>query len=244
MCPQSEENHIDRAHQIIACDGPAASGKGTIARALASVFDYGYLDTGLIYRSIAHLVMQTTAYQSSPPADLADAVPHDIALAIVPHLTAVRIKKCIAESEKNGALRIHAVGKVAAQIAKIIQIRAAVLDIQKKFAYQPPDGSKGVILDGRDIGTIICPDADVKLFITALPEIRAHRRWFELKDQSDISEAQVRADIVRRDAEDLSRPIAPLRLAENALLLDTTDLSIEEACTVAQGMCQASDLVS
>ncbi|MGC6475266.1 MAG: (d)CMP kinase [Parvibaculales bacterium] len=200
---------------IIAIDGPAAAGKGTLARRLARHLDYAYLDTGALYRGVAHLVLK----QNGDPNNETDAV------------NAARALDPLSIDAK--AIRTAQVGAAAAKVAAIAQVRAEILDLQRRFAHQPP-GGRGAVIDGRDIGTVVCPQADVKIFVTARPEIRAHRRWLELKEKDPkLQEADILADLRQRDKLDEERPIAPLKQAEDALLLDTSELAIEEAFEMA-----------
>ncbi|MBI1262178.1 MAG: (d)CMP kinase [Rhizobiales bacterium] len=191
---------------IIAIDGPAAAGKGTLARAIARHLDYAYLDTGSLYRAVGHAVMKA----GFPPENEAEA------LKVAQNLDVAAIDK--------EAIRTAEAGHAASVVAAMPAVRAAILDFQRHFARQKP----GAVLDGRDIGTVVCPDADVKFFVTARPEIRAHRRWLELKASgSDVSEAQVLDDVRLRDQRDSERATSPLKPANDAHLLDTSDLSIE-----------------
>lgn len=197
---------------VIAIDGPAASGKGTLARRLASHYGFAYLDTGSLYRAVGHAVMAA----GRNPADETAAV------AAARALDVSRI------DEK--AIRTREAGEAASLVAVMQPVRDAILDFQRDFAANPPGGKKGAVLDGRDIGTVVCPDATVKFFVTARPEIRAHRRWLELKGSgSDVSEAQVLEDTKERDRRDAERATSPMRPAADAHLLDTSDLSIEAA---------------
>lgn len=197
---------------VIAIDGPAASGKGTLARRLAAHYGFAYLDTGSLYRAVGHAVMAS----GKNPAD------EDAALAAARALDVSRI------DEK--AIRTREAGEAASLVAVMQPVRDAILDFQRDFAANPPGGKRGAVLDGRDIGTVVCPDAKVKLFVTARPEIRAHRRWLELKSSgSDVSEAQVLEDTKERDRRDAERATSPMRPAADAHLLDTSDLSIEAA---------------
>jgi cytidylate kinase len=197
---------------IIAVDGPAASGKGTLARRLAAHYGLRYLDTGSLYRAVAHAVLAA----GGDPAIEADAV--------------AAARRLGATSVPDAELRTPAVSQAASLVAAIPAVRAAILDYQRAFAGQPP----GAVLDGRDIGTVVCPDADAKLFITASPRTRARRRFLELQAAgSTASEAEVLADLVERDRRDSERPIAPLTRAPDAHLLDTTDLGIEAAFAAA-----------
>jgi cytidylate kinase len=197
---------------IIAIDGPAASGKGTIARQLAKHYGLPHLDTGLLYRAVAKAVLDA-GYGLDDRARIIVA-----ALAVDPSL--------FNETE----LKTHAVGEAASIVAAIPDVRAALFNFQQEFAA----GLHGAVLDGRDIGTVICPHADVKIFVTASPEERARRRTLELRAQGqDAREADVLADILRRDERDRSRAVAPLRPAPDAHVLDTTNLDIEGAVAAA-----------
>ena len=200
---------------IIAIDGPAASGKGTLAQRIAGHFGYVWLDTGLLYRAVARDVLAASA-------DLEDAE------------AAARAATALdAGSLGDPALRSTAVGEAASVVAKHPSVRVALLDFQRNFARTPP----GAVLDGRDIGTVICPDADVKIYVTALPEVRATRRHLERKALGDdISYQDVLEAIRQRDARDASRASAPMRAASDAILLDTTNLDIEAAFDAAVGL--------
>jgi len=208
------------SRKIIAVDGPAASGKGTLARRLAAHFDYAYLDTGALYRAVALCVL----CQGQDPADTKAAV------AAARNLDMAKLD----EPDFAAALRTAQTGLAASIVAAEPDVRAAILLAQRQFGETPPDGKQGAILDGRDIGTIVCPDADAKLFITARAQVRAERRWKELVAQDEsLSLAHVLADIEARDARDAGRATAPMKQAEDAHLLDTSDLSIEEAFAAA-----------
>jgi cytidylate kinase len=197
---------------VVAIDGPAASGKGTLARKLARHYGFAYLDTGSLYRAVG----VATIAAGKNPADEAAAV------------HAARTLDASKIDEK--AIRTREAGDAASIVAVMQPVRAAILQFQRHFAQHPPQGQPGAVLDGRDIGTTVCPDADVKLFVTARPEIRAHRRWLELKDSGSVaSEAQVLEDTKERDRRDMERTASPLKPAADAHLLDTTDLSIEAA---------------
>ena len=201
----------------IAIDGPAASGKGTIARRLAAHLGFAYLDTGALYRAVAVKVRGAGHDVSDEAA----------AVAAAQGLTPNELESPAIKSE----LRSAQTGKDASIVAALAPVRAAILQFQRDFATQ---SAPGCILDGRDIGTVVCPDAPHKLFITARAEIRAERRWKELIQLDPaIMLADVLQDIELRDARDQNRAVAPLRQAEDALLLDTSDLSIEEAVTAA-----------
>lgn len=193
---------------IIAVDGPAAAGKGTIARALARHFGYHFLDTGSLYRMVGLSLLR----QARDPHDTAAAVACAEALDV--------------SAFSDADLRNEEVGAAASIVAVIPEVRAALLDFQRAFARQSP----GAVLDGRDIGTVVCPDADVKLYITASPEVRARRRQAEL---GVASYDEVLADIRARDARDSTRATAPLVAAADATVIDTSEMDIEQAVAVA-----------
>ncbi|NOT42124.1 MAG: (d)CMP kinase [Alphaproteobacteria bacterium] len=196
---------------VIAIDGPAASGKGTLARRIAQVLGFAHLDTGRLYRAVGLAVLKRGEDPTDPAAAQRAVEALDLSLLEDPDL------------------RSDTTGGAASKVAAIQTVRDALLDFQRNFAAHPP-GGKGAVLDGRDIGTIICPDAAVKLFVTASPEIRAKRRFLELQAQgSTRTEEQVLTDIQTRDARDSGRAVAPLRQAGDATLLDTTHLDIETA---------------
>ena len=191
---------------IIAIDGPAASGKGTLAQRIAGHFGYVWLDTGLLYRAVARDVL---------------AAGGDLENAAVGALAAVALD---ATSLGDPALRTTVIGEAASVVAKHPAVRAALLDFQREFARTPP----GAVLDGRDIGTVICPDADVKIFVMADVEVRARRRHEEyVRRGENVSYEEVVEVIRQRDARDASRAAAPLQQAPDAVLLDTTGMDIE-----------------
>jgi CMP/dCMP kinase len=193
---------------IIAIDGPAASGKGTIARRVAAHYGLAYLDTGTLYRAIA----RDTLARGGDPANAAEALKG--AKALDPSTLG------------DPGLRKPGLGEAASLVAKHPEVRKELLAYQRSFA----SAKSGAVLDGRDIGTVICPDADVKLFVTATPEERARRRYIELEQAGiAVSEAEVLSDIRRRDERDKHRAAAPLRQAPDAHLLDTTNLDIDAA---------------
>jgi CMP/dCMP kinase len=197
---------------IIAIDGPAASGKGTIAKRLAKHYGLPHLDTGLMYRAVAKAVMDA----GHPLNDRM-------------HATTAALELDPTRFDER-ELKTHAVGEAASIVAAIAEVRAALFNFQQEFAAAP----NGAVLDGRDIGTVICPHADVKIFVTASPEERARRRTLELKAMGQgAREADVLADILRRDERDRSRAVAPLRPAPDASVLDTTNLDIEGAVAAA-----------
>lgn len=200
---------------IIAIDGPTASGKGTLARRMGEALGFKVLDTGLLYRSVGLAVVQA----GGDPANPAHAVPAAQALA----LTKLR---------DDNEIRSDLAGQYASQCSTIPGVRAALLEFQRKFAQMEP----GAILDGRDIGTVICPDAPLKLYVTASPEARAMRRHHELQSRGkEISFEQVLADIKARDDRDMNRAIAPLRPATDAIILDTTEMDANSVLQEALG---------
>jgi CMP/dCMP kinase len=201
---------------IIAIDGPAASGKGTLAKRIAEHFGFAYLDTGLLYRAVGLEVLRRGKDPADPKA--AEAAARTVALSQL----------------DDPALKSDEVGSAASQVAAIPGVRAALLALQRRFAHSPPEGEKGAVLDGRDIGTVICPDADVKLFVTASPEVRAERRHKELLARGvDSIYARVLKELSERDARDSVRLVAPLRPAPDALLLDTSGLDADQAFAAA-----------
>ena len=211
---------------IIAVDGPAASGKGTLARRLAAYFDFAYLDTGALYRAVALSVILAGGNLENESDAVAAAESLDMAR--------------LEDSDFVTRLRTAETGLAASIVAAMPRVRAAILAAQRQFATQPPDGKKGAILDGRDIGTIVCPDAAAKLFITARAEIRAERRFAELRvNDGSLNLETVLADIHARDARDEGRAAAPMKQADDAPLLDTSDLSIEEAFVAALALVEA-----
>lgn len=197
---------------IIAIDGPAAAGKGTLARRLAAHFDFAFLDTGLIYRATGMKVART----GGDPADPAAA--ETAARSLSP------------EDMAASDLRSDVAAQAASKVAAIPAVRAALLDFQRAFAHNPPDGKKGAVLDGRDIGTVVCRDAPAKLFVTASVEVRANRRLKELRERGEAAiYAAVLRDMKERDERDSNRGVAPLEPARDAFLLDTSDLDAEAA---------------
>ncbi|AWD21367.1 (d)CMP kinase [Pseudogemmobacter blasticus] len=181
----------------VAIDGPAAAGKGTLSRAVAARFGFAHLDTGALYRAVG-------AKGGDPVAAARSLTAADLA---------------------RDDLRSLAAGQAASRVAVIPEVRAALLEFQRRFAR----AEGGAVLDGRDIGTVICPEAEVKLYVTASPEVRAHRRWLELGGD----EAEVLAQVRERDARDMGRAEAPLKPAADALVIDTSALSIDAAVAQA-----------
>ena len=189
----------------IAIDGPAAAGKGTISKAVAEALDLAHLDTGLLYRAVGAKTLEGT-----------------------PAIEAART--LTAEDLERGDLRGPEAAQAASKVAVIAEVRAALVDFQRAFARR----AGGAVLDGRDIGTVICPQAEVKLFVTASAEVRAKRRFLELsaKGLAETLE-EVLADVKARDERDMNRAEAPLKPAEDAVIIDSSTLSIEEAVTQA-----------
>ena len=198
---------------IIAIDGPAAAGKGTLARRLAKHLNLAYLDTGLIYRAVAKKVLIAGA--DPEDADAAEAE----ARAMRP------------EALKLEGLRTDEVAQAASMVPGV---RAALLEFQRDFAICPPDGKAGAVLDGRDIGTVVCPEAPLKLFVTASMEVRAKRRLKELQDRGlEAIYARVFEDMKERDARDSERTVSPLEPAADACTLDTSDLDVDQVFQAA-----------
>jgi len=196
----------------VAIDGPAAAGKGTISKAVAAHFGFAHLDTGLLYRGVGKkaLAYSRTSYYPEVAEQLA--------------------RELTADDLKADDLRTAEVAQAASKVAVIPEVRAVLLDFQRDFAKR--DG--GAVLDGRDIGTVICPDANVKLFVTASAEVRAYRRFLELSGKGeDVTFKGVLADVVARDTRDRERSSAPLIAADDAILIDTSKMSIEEAVQTA-----------
>ena len=190
----------------VAIDGPAAAGKGTVSKAVAAHFGFAHLDTGLLYRAVGARVLAGGA----PVVVAQNLDPADL---------------------DNDSLRTPQVAQAASEVAVIPEVRSALVDFQRQFARR----AGGAVLDGRDIGTVICPDADVKLFVTASPECRAERRFQELTGKGmDITFETVLADVKERDDRDRNRAAAPLVPADDAVLVDTSDLTI--AAAVAQAI--------
>lgn len=186
----------------VAIDGPAAAGKGTIARAVAGRFGFAHLDTGLLYRAVG-------AKGGDPVAVARALVPADMA---------------------RDDLRSLAAGQAASRVAAIPEVRAALTDFQRRFAR----AEGGAVLDGRDIGTVICPEAEVKLFVTASAPVRAHRRWLEVGG----NEAVVLAEQLERDRRDAERAVAPLVPATDAVVIDTSEMDIDAAVAEAVALVQ------
>jgi CMP/dCMP kinase len=204
---------------IIAIDGPAASGKGTLGKRLAAHYGYRHLDTGLLYRAVAKAVLDAGARPQDEAAAIAAARAFDPAQLDDP------------------TLKTHAIGNAASIVSAIPDVRASLIDFQRKFAGEPP----GAVLDGRDIGTVIAPQAEVKIFLTATAEERARRRCREAQGRGEKPDlAAVLADIKQRDERDANRAVAPFKPAVDAHLLDTTQLDIDAAIRAAIDIVEAT----
>lgn len=194
---------------IIAIDGPAAAGKGTLSRKLAQHFDLPHLDTGLIYRAVGQALLQVDL-----PLDN-----EDLAAEVASNIDFSQLDR--------KALSVHEIGEAASKVAVMPKVREILLQAQRDFA------AKGAVLDGRDIGTVVCPNADIKLFVTASPEIRAKRRYDEMIERGrtldDVTYEAVLADLKKRDERDMNRKDAPLKPAQDAHLIDTSKMDIETA---------------
>lgn len=199
---------------VVAIDGPAASGKGTLARRLAEKYGFHHLDTGLLYRATAAKLLEFD--RALDDEDFAEKT----------------AKILDVKSMNREALSHHAIGEAASKVAVMPRVRKALLELQRDFANQTP----GAVLDGRDIASVICPEADVKLFVTAKPEVRAWRRFKEAQAKGDDTPFEtVLADITKRDYRDQNRDVAPLRPASDAHLIDTSEMDIETAFQTACG---------
>ena len=199
----------------IAIDGPAASGKGTLARRIAGEYGFHHLDTGLTYRATAKALIDAGLPLNDEPVAADQAGRIDLA------------------GLDRTVLSAHEIGEAASRVAIMPSVRRALVEAQRRFALKEP----GVVLDGRDIGTVVCPDADIKLYVTASPGVRAGRRYEEIrKGGGEVSHDAVLEDIRRRDARDMGRTDSPLRPAEDAHLLDTSEMSIEAAFLAARAL--------
>ena len=207
---------------IVALDGPSAAGKGTLAHRLAAHFGFVHLDTGLLYRAVALRVLRSGGDPTDPRA--ATAAAREVAV----------------EELDEPALKDEATGRVASQVSAIAQVRDVLIPLQRAFAARPPGCAKGAVLDGRDIGTVVCPEAEVKLYVTASLPTRARRRVRELKARGIAAdERDVREEMYQRDERDRTRAVSPLRMADDAHLLDTTNLSIDSAFATAKAFVAA-----
>ena len=212
----------------IAIDGPAGAGKSTIARKAAAELGFIYVDTGALYRSVAYYCISAGADVSIPESVeklLPEITPELRFIDGVQHVF-------VNGSDVSDKIRTPEVSMAASKVSAIPAVRLFLFDLQKKIARE-----NDIIMDGRDIGTVVLPDADLKIFLTASPEARADRRYAELKDKPDApAYEQVLADIIKRDHDDSTRAIAPLKQADDAVLCDTTELSLEESIDKIIGM--------
>ncbi len=204
---------------VIAIDGPAAAGKGTLARRIADHYDLAFLDTGALYRAVGLAMLRSGL--DPDDAEAAERMARNLDLKLL----------------EDPELRTLKAGEAASKVARHAGVRAALLDFQRDFARNAPNGA---VLDGRDIGTVVLPDADVKLFVTARAEVRAERRYRELKEQGkDVSFEEVLAQVKERDARDAARATAPMKPAPDAHLLDTSEMDICAAFRAAREIIDA-----
>lgn len=214
---------------VIAIDGPSASGKGTIAKRLAAHLGFAHLDTGLLYRAVGLAVLRS----GGDPADAGLA--EQAALALNP--------SDIALLADDAEIRSDTASAAASKVAVVPAVRAALLKFQQDFCANPPDGKAGAVLDGRDIGTVIAPDAQVKIFVTASAEARAERRLKELQGRGQAATyEEVLSDMKERDARDATRALAPTKPAPDAEVLDTTNLTAPAAFEEAVRMVQKKNI--
>ena len=195
---------------IIAIDGPAASGKGTLARRVADAMGYAYLDTGLLYRATGAKVLALGLDPSNDDAAITAA------------------EKLVSGDLDGEELRSEEVGSAASKVAAIPKVRAVLLDFQRDLARTPPAGKRGAVLDGRDIGTVVCPEAPIKFYLTASVEERANRRFKQLQEKNPAAiYERVLNELEERDARDSARDVAPLKMADNAIHIDTDRLNAD-----------------
>jgi cytidylate kinase len=204
---------------IIAIDGPAAAGKGTLSRQIAETYGFQHLDTGLTYRATAKALLDAGLPLDNE--EVAEKIAREVELAGL----------------DRDILSAHAIGEAASKIAVMPAVRRALVEAQRTFSQRKP----GTVLDGRDIGTVVCPDAGVKLYVTASPEVRAKRRYDEILGRGGEADfAEIFADVQKRDERDMGRSDSPLRPAEDAHLLDTSEMSIEAAFQAAKVIIDAA----
>ena len=249
---------------IIAIDGTSASGKGTIAKKLAARLGFAYLDTGLLYRAVGFAIISVGG--DAGDAELAETAALVLAARmsgagerpppptpcprgageapLAPSMPTAEAKLGLIDFSKlldNEILRTGEAGVAASKVAAVPAVRDALMKFQKDFCAKPPGDAKGAVLDGRDIGTVIAPDAEVKIFVTADPKTRAERRFKELQARGEnVTFESVLADMKARDARDANRPIAPTKPAPDAIVLDTTELNAEQALRMAVEIVSAS----
>lgn len=204
---------------IIAIDGPAAAGKGTLSKRIAAEYGFHHLDTGLTYRATAKALLD-----AGLPLD-DEAVAAEMAL------------KVDLSGLDRSVLAVHEIGEAASKIAVMTPVRRALVEAQRAFSKKEP----GTVLDGRDIGTVVCPDATVKLYVTASPEVRAKRRYDEIVASAKTAEyEQILADVILRDKRDMNRADSPLKPADDAHLIDTSEMGIDEAFLAAKALIEAA----
>ncbi|MBR3024050.1 MAG: (d)CMP kinase [Oscillospiraceae bacterium] len=216
----------------VAIDGPAGAGKSSIAKAVAKDTGYIYVDTGALYRAVAHYTLEK-------------GVSPDDSAAVVALLDGLEIKLAYSEgvqkvisqgNDVSGKIRTPEVSMAASKVSAIPEVRAFLFDLQKKIAAE-----NNIIMDGRDIGTVVLPDAQLKIFLTASAEERARRRFAELKDTEGVTFESILADIIKRDENDMNRAVSPLKQAEDAVLVDTTEMTIEEVIALLEKMIKETE---
>ena len=216
----------------VAIDGPAGAGKSSIAKAVAKDTGYIYVDTGALYRAVAHYTLEK-------------GVSSDDSAAVVALLDGLEIKLAYSEgvqkvisqgNDVSGKIRTPEVSMAASKVSAIPEVRSFLFDLQKKIAAE-----NNIIMDGRDIGTVVLPDAQLKIFLTASAEERARRRFAELKDTEGVTFESILADIIKRDENDMNRAVSPLKQADDAVLVDTTEMTIEEVIALLEKMIKETE---
>lgn len=227
MKPAAAVTDRNRAIVVIAIDGPAASGKGTLAERLARHFGYPHLESGRLYRAVAAKLLAAGETGANPAG-------------------AIDVAQDLVESDlTHPNLYAEETGLMASKVAAIPAVRDALLHFQRDFAAHPPGGAAGVVIDGRDIGTAICPQAQHKLFVTARPEVRADRRLKQLQQRgAEAIHSRVLQDILERDAMDSQRAKSPLRQAPDAHLLDTSEMDVDQAFAAALRLIESNSIES
>lgn len=204
-------------NKVIAVDGPAASGKGTVSKRIAEALGFGFMDTGLLYRAVGYEVLNLGGNPEDPETAMRGVAMFKMHMRL-----------------DNPELKNDQAGNAASKVAAIPKVRSAMLQVQRDFSKDPGEEYQGAVLDGRDIGTVVCPSAQLKLYITADIEIRAERRMKELQSKGlNVTKASVLEDMRVRDARDSGREAAPMRPADDAIVLDTTNLSADEVISQA-----------
>ena len=215
----------------IAIDGPSGSGKSTIAKALAEKLNLAYLDTGAMYRGIGYYLDKCGIDVNNVP-DVLEKLP-TISMDIV--YDKDKQKVIVNGEDVTPFIRQNKISTLASNVSKIKEVREKLVDIQRTIAH-----SKSVVLDGRDIGSVVLPDADYKFYLTATVDIRAKRRYLEIKDKENVTLEKVKEDMIKRDEADSSRSVAPLVVPKGAFVLDTTNLTIDEVMEVIMGKIKRS----